>query len=215
MNQMFNIRVLLPLSLSLLLHALLAFYGLGKLESPKSGSRQDRAVTLTLDGSFEIDAARVSAVAAPTAQEQPKKIDTIMRDESNYRAPDTSLDSRRGGSAREPVRSAPERAGRELLPPRELNLSLPKMSTLDFVDPQREGRIFDPALLRTLNEQRKRTAAYSGRPIPGIDNLMSRSSFSSGRWESFLKVDNLCFKVIEADRLEPLSVEQWYQVSCD
>jgi hypothetical protein len=116
----------------------------------------------------------------------------------------------------EPARPALRRDGSALRPPARsaagLDLSLPALPR----EPPRtaRGTVVDPRLSERLARAREqrvgRPAAASDAPDPAAG-----ADFSSGRWTSRLRVGDLCFDVVEANPLEPLSREQWFAVACD
>jgi hypothetical protein len=109
-----------------------------------------------------------------------------------------------------------EPAGADSQPRRVLDLSLP-----DSFEPEpnpvisSSATVFNPELARQINLQRRRFASGSGTQTSTATQAGSTMSFQAGRWQSFVRIGNLCFEVIEANPLEPLSTEQWYAVDCD
>jgi hypothetical protein len=99
-------------------------------------------------------------------------------------------------------------------PPGRLNLALPAVpATNSPVEPSASA-IFDPTLTQRINRLRARSDPGRLARLSSLDQTDNQASFRGGRWQSFLRVGTLCFEVIEADPLEPLSNEQWYAVDC-
>jgi hypothetical protein len=95
-----------------------------------------------------------------------------------------------------------------------LNLSLPVIPSTESGAEPSASTIFDPTLTQRISQQRARSAPGRAGRLSSLDETASQPDFRGGRWQSFLRVGNLCFEVIEADPLEPLSNEQWYAVDC-
>lgn len=69
--------------------------------------------------------------------------------------------------------------------------------------------VLNSELLRQLNQ--------SSRSEPGIaDNDIAsvHSSFSGGSWTDHIRLGDSCFRVTQADPLDPVSQETWYRIKC-
>ena len=106
----------------------------------------------------------------------------------------------------------PDDIRKDAMPTRRLDLSLPGMPAEDTPS---TGRIFDPRLARRLDAQRERSSRYGSRTARRLSDVPGQSTFDGGRWTSYVEMGGRCFRVIEADPLEPLSTEQWFPVNCE
>lgn len=199
-------RFLPPLGLSVLLHVALAAYLMGIVDSGQPRMTYQREVTLTLERPFAPVSNVTTPAVAPRSGDPPRE--TLDLPATEKLPEDTEMEP--SATRRDPVQG---RSGRDRRASRGLNLTLPSGVAVTPVAPA-DGRVFDSVLLRTLNERRASATRASRVPIPGVHRLQSESRFSAGRWETSLRVGKLCFRVIEADPLQPLSTEQWYRVTC-
>lgn len=78
-----------------------------------------------------------------------------------------------------------------------------------------EAVVFDKRLKDRIQRYRAQEKRNGRVPIPEVDSEKSQSTFSGGHWETLLRVNDLCFRVLEADPLQPLSNEQWYRIECN
>lgn len=196
-------RLIPPLTISLLLHALFASFLISRVHFDGAAPRE-RSVSVEL-GRFSID---------PTITPTPDSDQMTEGGSLKLASPAAST-----APPDKPVAISPAgKTSHVERPPREhtrrLNLSLPPGITDAPINSSSKARIFDPALLKKLNRQRKRSASYNhGLTLPG-DKGRSETRFSGGRWETFLQIGDRCFHVLEADPLQPLDTEQWYLVDC-
>lgn len=100
-------------------------------------------------------------------------------------------------------------------PRRHLDLRIPHQGGRDpalpfpEASPRTGGTVFDQKLAMRLHALRvaRHRSPRASEPTAG--------RVIGDRWESFLEVDGLCFRVIEADPLDSLSSDQWFPVACD
>lgn len=115
-----------------------------------------------------------------------------------------------------PVDSDPARASfRADAVPRErprLDLSLPRDNTSEHqqLDPDSGAGIFDPRLRSALDKARRHSRP-GGAPLPDDPPM---ASFGGGQWEEFLEVDGLCFRLLRADPLDAMGIDQWFPIDC-
>ncbi|QFU75935.1 hypothetical protein EY643_09825 [Halioglobus maricola] len=67
--------------------------------------------------------------------------------------------------------------------------------------------VMDVALLKSLNEAQRQIAM-------NIDSLPDLNGFEGGSWVSMVRVDDHCFRVRQANPLEPMSRETWHRTPC-
>lgn len=118
-------------------------------------------------------------------------------------------------SDRTPVVPAPSATDSAKPGDAPLNLSLPPDSAIEETELPYGGKIFDPTLITALEAERSKQSTYQQQPQGLPRTLVGNSDFSDGSWLSYVQVDKLCFRVIEADPLNSLSREQWYPIRCE
>lgn len=191
--------ILLALALSLLLHGWLAAVWTGPSVDRVSKPETLTGTTFTLDISrsqkFEAEVAEGPAPALPTANDQAAPPEAM---EAGHYSPSEDL---RTLSSQVPATKRPA----------PLNMDLQGILGEEPQTDSRARRVFDPKLA-------ERIASSRGKP-----RRTSRDRFESefesnrtvgGVQASFFRVDDICFEVVGANPLEPLSRETWYRVDC-
>jgi hypothetical protein len=69
--------------------------------------------------------------------------------------------------------------------------------------------VIKPDLLARLNQSERRLGLMPDDRAPQFN-----SSFSAGAWTDFVRIGNTCFRVIQANPLEPVPQETWYRIKC-
>jgi len=96
----------------------------------------------------------------------------------------------------------------------ELDLSLPEIESAPAIDGTKgDGdRIFDRRLSDRLSQLRQRLRRRSRDQSFAVP--YGEQEVIGGQVDNFVQIGDLCFNVLEADPLEPISLDHWFPVAC-
>ena len=95
--------------------------------------------------------------------------------------------------------------------PNPLNMNLEGILGEDPQIDSRARRVFDPKLAERIASSRTQPRRVSR---DRFESEFDSNRTVGGEQASFFRVDDLCFEVLAANPLEPLSMERWYRVDC-
>jgi hypothetical protein len=91
-----------------------------------------------------------------------------------------------------------------------LDLSLPPFEDEAELSPG--SIVVDPRLREQLITWSLRNTTRAA--VPGFSALDTNQSQQGGRWATLVQLGNKCFRILEANPLEPFSQEQWFAIDC-
>ncbi len=95
--------------------------------------------------------------------------------------------------------------------PTPLNMNLEGILGGEPQIDSRARRVFDPKLAERIASSRTQPRRVSR---DRFESEFDSNRTVGGEQASFFRVDDLCFEVVAANPLEPLSMERWYRVDC-
>ena len=189
--------ILLALALSLALHAWLAAVWTGPIFTPEPKAEILTGPNFTLD----ISRSRVPEERVAPARPPPPAIDETAPSE----VMETQQESVSEGGKNSPD-GAP--AVQRSTP---LNMNLEGILGEGLQTDSRARRVFDPKLAERIASSRTQPRRVSR---DRFESEFDSNRTVGGDQASFFRVDDLCFEVVAANPLEPLSMERWYRVDC-
>ena len=189
--------ILLALALSLALHAWLAAVWTGP-----SFNRVPQAEILT-GPNFTLD---ISPSRRPEERVAPAPPPLPAIDEA---APSEGMEIQQENGSEEVEDSNDQAPATPSSTP--LNMNLEGILGEEPKADSRARRVFDPKLAERIASSRTQPRRVSR---DRFESEFASNRTVGGEQASFFRVDDLCFEVVAANPLEPLSMERWYRVDC-